>query len=61
MFWAQIHNLPFSLLTPEIAVDIGNSLGEVRRSEDTLDMVGGNFMRVRVAMDIFQPYGLFGS
>lgn len=55
MFWAQIHNLPFSLLTPEIAVDIGNSLGEVRRSEDTLDMVGGNFMRVRVAMDISQP------
>lgn len=26
MFWVQIHNLPFSMLSPEIAMDIGDTL-----------------------------------
>ena len=29
--------------------------GEVRRLENTSEMVGGNFMRFRVAIDISQP------
>nr|POF21472.1 hypothetical protein CFP56_18512 [Quercus suber] len=40
MFWVQIHNLPFSMLSPEIAMDIGETLGEVRRLESTSEMFG---------------------
>ena len=54
-FWVQIHHLPFSHLTPETAMDIGQTLGTVVLSEDTSDMMGGNFMRVRVIIDISQP------
>uniref|UniRef100_A0A7N2L446 DUF4283 domain-containing protein n=1 Tax=Quercus lobata TaxID=97700 RepID=A0A7N2L446_QUELO len=55
LFWVQIHNLPFNLLSLEIALDVGETLGEVVRMEDTSEMVGGNFLRVRVAIDILQP------
>ncbi|KAK9984857.1 hypothetical protein SO802_034382 [Lithocarpus litseifolius] len=55
MFWVQIHNLLFSMLSLESAMDIGDGLGEVRRLKNTSEMVGGNFLRVRVAIDISQP------
>lgn len=55
MFWVQIHNLPFRLLTPDVALEIGDTLGEVNKSEDSSHMVGGNFMRICVAIDISQP------
>lgn len=55
LFWIQIHNLSFNLLSPEIALDIGETLREVVRMEDTSEMVGGNFLRVRVAIDILHP------
>ena len=51
-FWVQIHYLPFHLLTPEVALVIGETLGIVISSKDTLEMIGGNFMHVRVAIDI---------
>ena len=54
-FWVQIHHLPFSHLTPEIAMDIGRTLGTVVLSEDTSDMIRGNFIRMRVIIDISQP------
>ena len=44
LFWVKIHNLPFHLLSPEIALDIGVTLGEVVRMEDTSEMVGGNLL-----------------
>ena len=56
LFWVQIHNLSFNLLSPEIALDIGETLREVVRMEDTSEMVGGNFLRVRVAIDILHPF-----
>lgn len=43
------------MLSPEIAPDIGETLWEVVRMEDTSAMVGGNFLRVRVAIDILHP------
>ena len=53
-FWVQIHHLPFSHLTPEIARDIGQTLCTIVSSEDTFEMIGGNFMRVHVIIDISQ-------
>ena len=54
-FWVQIHNLPYSLLTTEVAVRLGESLGEVNVPNDPTEMRGGNLMRVRVTIDIAEP------
>ena len=54
-FWVQIHNLPFSLMTVEAAVNLGESLGVVAKPKDIAEMRGGNFMRVRVAVDVTKP------
>nr|XP_023889748.1 uncharacterized protein LOC112001798 [Quercus suber] len=51
-FWVQIHDLPFSYMSTEVALSIGESLGAVSVPKDSLEMRGGNFMRVRVAVDI---------
>ena len=54
-FWVQIHNLPYSLLTTEVAMRLGESLGVVNVPKDLTEMRGGNFMRVRVTIDILEP------
>nr|XP_023870320.1 uncharacterized protein LOC111982935 [Quercus suber] len=54
-FWVQIHNLPFQLLTVEAAYSIGETIGKVSRPKDIEEMKGGNFMRVRVEIDITKP------
>lgn len=51
-FWVQIHDLPFQFMTPEAAVEIGETIGPVTVSRDTNEMKGGTFMHVRVAIDI---------
>lgn len=51
-FWVQIHDLLFSYLTNEVALSIGESLGAVTIPKDGSEMTRGNFMRVRVAVDI---------
>lgn len=54
-FWVQIHDLPYQFMTPEAAVEIGETIGHVIVSRDTAEMKGGTFMRVRVTMDISRP------
>ncbi|KAL0001169.1 hypothetical protein SO802_014950 [Lithocarpus litseifolius] len=51
----QLHHLPFNLLTLEVAMNIAQTLGTVVLSEDISEMMVGNFMRVRVLIDISQP------
>uniref|UniRef100_A0A7N2M1C5 DUF4283 domain-containing protein n=1 Tax=Quercus lobata TaxID=97700 RepID=A0A7N2M1C5_QUELO len=54
-FWVQIHNLPFALMTVEAAISLGETLGVVSKPRDTSEMIGGNFMRVQVAVDVTKP------
>lgn len=54
-FWIQIHNLPYSLLSVEVAQSLGGSLGTVKMPTDQAEMRGGNFMRVRVSIDVSEP------
>ncbi|XP_023888298.1 uncharacterized protein LOC112000407 [Quercus suber] len=54
-FWVQLHNLPYSLLTTEAALSLGKTIGVVTKPKDVSEMRGGNFMRVRVAVDITKP------
>ena len=51
----QIHHLPFSLLTDEVAFKLGDTLGNVIRTGDSSDMRGRTFMRVRVSLNILEP------
>lgn len=55
-FWIQLHNVPENSLTQETGEAIGKSLGtmvQVADPED--DGCGGEFLRVRVTMDITKP------
>ena len=54
-FWVQIHNLPFPLQTVDTAFSIGESIGHVITPKDRGEMLGANFMRVRVVVDVFKP------
>lgn len=54
-FWVQIHNLPFSLLTVEAVICIGETLATVTKMKDFEEMKGGSFMRVRVEVGISKP------
>nr|POF12390.1 uncharacterized protein CFP56_52682 [Quercus suber] len=54
-FWVQIHNLPFSLMTVDVAISLGETLGIVTKPKDEAEMKGGQFMRVRVAVDVTKP------
>lgn len=54
-FWVQIHNLPFSLMTIEAAISLGETMGVVPKPKDEAEMRGGQFMRVRVAVDVTKP------
>ena len=54
-FWIQIHNLPYSLLSSEVANSLGETLGEITMPKDHTEMRGGNFLRVRVAIDVLEP------
>ena len=54
-FWVQVHNLPFSWLTSDVAMEIGDTLGEVIKFDNVSEMIGGNFLRIQVAIDTSQP------
>ena len=55
MFWVQIHGLPMRMLDPETAIELGETLGEVSTKEAEKEMVGGDFVRVRVKIDVSKP------
>lgn len=50
-FWIQIHDLPFSLLTREVALSLGATLGTVIKPANNSDLQEGNFVRVGVVVD----------
>lgn len=54
-FWIQIHNLPYSLLTTDVAISLGESIGTVLIPKESTEMRGGNFMRVRVTVNKSEP------
>lgn len=41
-FWVQLHGLPMSMMDPEMAIEIGETLGKVSVAENTKEMVGGD-------------------
>lgn len=51
----QIHDLPFSLLTKEVALSLGATLDTVIKPADNSELQGGNFVLVRVVVDTSKP------
>ncbi|KAK9990546.1 hypothetical protein SO802_025531 [Lithocarpus litseifolius] len=54
-FRIQIHDLPFLLLTREVALSLGATIGTVIKPVNNSEMKGRNFVRVRVVVDISKP------
>ena len=54
-FWIQIHGLPFNRLNEGTAYNIGKSLGVVSRAEQKGDIIGGDFLRIRVGINVSKP------
>ena len=55
MFWVQIHGVPMRMLDSETAIELGETLGEVSTKETKKEMVRGDFVRVRVKIDVSKP------
>lgn len=53
--WLQFHGLPIDHLTVETAEMIGNSVGKVIHSQLREELMGGDFLRIRVNVDITRP------
>ena len=54
MFWVQIHGIPMRMLDIETTIELGETLGEMSTDEEK-EMVGGDFIRVRVKIDVSKP------
>ena len=54
-FWVQVHDLPFSLLTRKVALSLEATLGTVIKHVDNSEMQRGNFVLVRIMVDISKP------
>ena len=50
-FWIKVHDLPFSLLTREIALSLEATLGTVIKPVDNSKLQGGNSVLVHVVVD----------
>ena len=53
--WVQIHDIPFRYLNRRVTEEIFDVVGVVDCTTSTDEMEGGNFMHVRVSIDIFLP------
>ena len=54
-FWVQVHGLPLRYMTIEAAKKICGRVGEVIKLLDSKVYDGGNFIRVKVSVDITMP------
>lgn len=54
-FWAQLHGLPVNRLDIPMAIQIGKSIGVVSCHGCEVEMIVGDFLRVRVEVDVSKP------
>ena len=51
-FWVQLHGLPMRMLDPETEVELGETIGQVSPSVNSKEMIGGDFLQIRVEVDV---------
>ena len=54
-FWVQLQGIPIQYLTMEAAVKISSVIGEVIRPINPKETDGGNFIRLKVTIDLSLP------
>ena len=54
-FWVQLPGIPMQYLTMEAAVKISSVIGEVIRPINPKETDGGNFIRLKVTIDLSLP------
>ncbi|KAL0002312.1 hypothetical protein SO802_016093 [Lithocarpus litseifolius] len=54
-FWVQVHNLPVKFMNVKATEKICKVLGRVIPTGNPNDSKGGNFIRIRVSMDVTGP------
>ena len=52
LFWVQVHNILVCFMKRPVAEEICDTIGEVQKLMGAVDKEGGNFIRVRVLVDI---------
>ena len=50
-----MHNIPIGFRNKFVSEDICGSIGSVDRSTIAMECECGNYVRVRVTLDVFQP------
>lgn len=54
-FGVQMHGLPISMLNSKIAMELGENIGNISSAKHLNEMVGGDFLRIRVEVDVTKP------
>lgn len=54
-FWVQLHDIPLRYMTIESVEKISDVIGEVTQPTEAKDADGGNFLRVKVVVDLSLP------
>ena len=54
-FWVQLQGIPIRYLTMEATVKISSVIGEVIRPINPKETDGGNFIRLKVTIDLSLP------
>ena len=55
-FWMQIYGLLIRMLDPKMAIKLGETLGQVTPCENPNKLVGGDFLRVHVEINVSKPF-----
>ena len=61
LFWVQVHDILVCFMKRSVAKEICDTIGEVQKLTGAVDEEGGNFIRVRVLVDISSVDGEQGN